>query len=156
MVFQGAQTGGEETTDLSEVQLYIPLYISLTKGCNELLRCRSETMHRCKGKAVILFQNGNLSCHYFGFSFPQSLLPCTYIFSLLGLRVLSSLRKLCQVSPFSFHVFGQRDQQISLLVFPPQGFYLQWRPKDLIFKGHPCNDSYCLTQLLQDTKEITP
>lgn len=37
---------------------------------------------------------------------------------------LSSLRKLCLVSPFSFHAFGQRDQQISLLVFCPQGILL--------------------------------
>ena len=92
MVFQGAQTRGEETMDLSEVQLNIPLDhdISLTKGCNELLKCRSETMHRCKEKAIILFQNGNLSCHYFAFSFPQSLLPCTYIFSVLGLSADSA------------------------------------------------------------------
>lgn len=79
--------------DLSEVQLYILLCydISLTKGCNELLRCRSETMHRCKAKAAILFQNGNhLSCHYFPFSFPQSLLPCTCIFSSLGLNADSA------------------------------------------------------------------
>lgn len=69
---------------------------------------------------------------------------------------LSSLRQLCQVSPFSFRVFGQRDHQISLLVFPPHGYYLQWKPKDLISKGHLCKGSCCLTQLLQDTKEISP
>lgn len=28
-----------------------------------------------------------------------------------------NIRSLCQISPFSFHVFGQRDQQIHLLVF---------------------------------------
>lgn len=58
----GSTGRGKEAMDLSEVQLYVPLYhdISLTKGCYELLGCRSETMHRCKEK--LLFSSKMAIC----------------------------------------------------------------------------------------------
>lgn len=89
------------------------------------------------------------------FSSIHYLFICLFIVRLkLTSALLGFNRKVVPSQPLQLSCLWPKKLAWLCSVFTPLGFWLWWKPKEIIFERLSCKESSCLTQLLQDTKDI--